>query len=52
MNKYDLPFAKLTAEQSKELARKMDGGMGMGKRPPQKKEAAKSKTAKSSGKKK
>lgn len=41
MNKYDQPFAKLTKEQSKELAGQINGGMGMGKRPPQKKEAAK-----------
>ncbi len=36
MNEYDMPFAKLTKEQSRELAEKMDGGMGMGKRPPKK----------------
>ena len=38
MNEYDMPFAKLTKEQSRELAEKMDGGMGMGKRPPKKEE--------------
>ena len=38
MNEYDMPFAKLTAEQSRELAANMDGGMGMGKRPPKEEE--------------
>lgn len=41
MNKYDQPFAKLTKEQSKELAGQLSGGMGTGKRPTQKKETAK-----------
>ena len=38
-------FAKLTAEDSRYLAAHMDGGMGMGKRPPQRKENAKKKNA-------
>ena len=36
MNKYDRVFEKLTSEQSKELASKINGGMGTGKRPAQK----------------
>lgn len=38
LNKYDQPFAKLTAEQSRELAAQINGGIGMGKRPPKEEE--------------